>query len=104
MIIFILVAVFVVVVGLVILFSILNKKCPKCKKIGLKKIGEEEIDRQHTKRRVENAVRDSSGKVVRTTSKEIPVVRITYLVKYKCKYCGEEVTKKKVREEKPLFY
>ena len=66
-------------------------------------MGQEEVDRQHTKKWVRQDVR-SGGKVVGSRSKEIDVVRITYLVKYKCKHCGHEVTKKKVREDKPLFY
>ena len=94
----------VVVIAVIVVVSILSKKCPNCKKLGLKKVSQEEIDRQHTKRWVHDDIEDADGKVVGSRSKEIDVVRITYLVKYKCKHCGHEVTKKKVREDKPLFY
>jgi len=84
--------------------TLISKKCPKCKKFSLKKVSEEELERVATTRNVRKDIKDASGKVIRTEYKEIPVTKITYKVNYKCKNCGEEISKIRHREDKPLIY
>lgn len=64
-----------------------NKKCPKCGKEGFE-VYEELIGQYTEMERVKDETKDRNGRVISTTTRQVPVTRSRYYKIYRCKNCG----------------